>query len=695
MSEYLSPGVYVEELEGVKTIEGVSTSTAGFAGVTNRGPTSGPPTLVTSFPEFQRFFGGYFDFGPTFLNHRYMPFAVEGFFNNGGKRLYVSRVAASGAGAPTAASTVATGGMITRLASGVIVDAATAAATLITLRGVQNGTVIRFVMNKEGVTYSSADITVTGFTPATGEVTFAPGVTIAPAGPTEFEASLTTVLTNTDSINMGGANPGTLTTLAAITDPRQNTFTISAKDPGSWGKQITVQVTHTPGGRSEVDAHLSAGADTSTVRLKSAAGFYADAWVELNMPSGKRYRRVRAVNGNAITVWGESITAAQIPAGTEVVVCEFRITATYAGVVETFTGLTLEQVPGKYFIDVVNNSSNLLSLTWPGAPAAGARPPLLIPSAADGLTITLGTGGSDGNAPLAADYRGTTTGTGLHTGIKALEDIDQISIIAAPGATDQLVQNALIEQCERLKYRFAILDPAPKAGDAAPLPPDVLKQRQQYDTKYAALYYPRVMAYDPIAGADIPTPPSGHVAGIYARTDIDLGVHVAPANQVVRGIEGLELIINKENQDILNPMMVNVIRDFGEEGRGIRVWGARCTTSDSEWKYVPVRRLFIFLEKSLDVGTQWVVFLPNDEPMWERVKQAVTDFLTTVWRDGALQGTKPEQAFFVKVDRTTMTQNDIDNGRLIMIIGVAPVKPAEFVIIRIGQWAGGSQVTEQ
>jgi uncharacterized protein len=140
---------------------------------------------------------------------------------------------------------------------------------------------------------------------------------------------------------------------------------------------------------------------------------------------------------------------------------------------------------------------------------------------------------------------------------------------------------------------------------------------------------------------------------------------------------------------------VNVIRDFGEEGRGIRVWGARCVTRDSEWKYVPVRRLFIFLEDSLDQGTQWVVFLPNDEPLWERVKQAVTDFLTTVWRGGALQGTKAEEAFFVKVDRTTMTQNDIDNGRLIMIIGVAPVKPAEFVIIRIGQWTGGGQVTEQ
>jgi Bacteriophage tail sheath protein len=306
-------------------------------------------------------------------------------------------------------------------------------------------------------------------------------------------------------------------------------------------------------------------------------------------------------------------------------------------------------------------------------------------------------GGTDGNAPTAVDYRGTTTAAGLHTGIKSLEDIDQISIIAAPGATDQIVQNALIEQCERLKDRFAILDPAPKAGNQAPQPTDVLNQRALYDTKYAAIYYPRLIVEDPtdpLGVAEVRIPPSGHMAGIYARTDIDLGVHVAPANQVVRGILDLELIINKETQDILNPKNINVIRDFRSDGRGIRVWGARCVTSDTEWKYVPVRRLFIFMEESLAEGTQWVVFLPNDEPLWERVKQSVENFLTRLWRDGALQGAKPEQAYFVKVDRTTMTQDDIDNGRLIMIIGVAPVKPAEFVIIRIGQWTGGTEVTE-
>lgn len=696
MPEYLAPGVYVEEIDAIKTIEGVSTSTTGFAGVTRRGPVEGPPTLVTSFAEFQRSFGGYFDFGPTFLNHRYMPFAVDGFFTNGGKRLYVSRVAATGAGAPTAASTIATGGMITRLSAGqdVPADPATASIAVATLRGIQVGTLIRLVMTKEGVTYTSNDLTPTAITPATNTVSFVAGVTITPAGPPSFEASRTTVLTISDGVSTAGVDTGVITPLGTITTGRTPTFMISAADPGGWGREIVVQVSHEVGGRAEVSAHLLAGANTSTFRLTTAAGFYVDAWVELNLPAGKRYRRVRSIDGTAITVWGQSITALQIPAGTEVVVCEFRVLASYQGVVEQFGGLTLEPVPGKSFIDVINNGSKLISVSWPAPPAVGQLHPLMIPSAADGLTIVLGTGGSEGNPPTALDYRGTTTAGGLHTGIKALEDIDQVSIIAAPGATDQLVQNALIEQCERLKDRFAILDPAPKGGNQAPLPSDILNQRSLYDTKYAALYYPRLMLFDPIANQNIPGPPSGHMAGIYARTDIELGVHVAPANQVVRGITDLELTINKENQDILNPKNVNVIRDFRADGRGLRVWGARCITSDTEWKYVPVRRLFIFLEESLDEGTQWVVFLPNDEPLWERVKQSVENFLTRVWRDGALQGAKPEEAYFVKVDRTTMTQDDIDNGRLIMIIGVAAVKPAEFVIIRIGQWSGGSQVTE-
>jgi phage tail sheath protein FI len=192
--------------------------------------------------------------------------------------------------------------------------------------------------------------------------------------------------------------------------------------------------------------------------------------------------------------------------------------------------------------------------------------------------------------------------------------------------------------------------------------------------------------------ADFPIPPAGHIQGVYARTDIDRGVHKAPANEVVRGILGLQRIINKGEQDILNPypVNINVIRDFRPNNRGIRVWGGRVITSDSDFKYVNVRRLLIFIEKSIDIGLQWVVFEPNAEPLWARVIRSISNFLTVVWRNGALEGTKREEAYFVKCDRTTMTQTDIDSGRLIVIVGVAPVKPSEFVIVRIGLWTAHS-----
>lgn len=182
------------------------------------------------------------------------------------------------------------------------------------------------------------------------------------------------------------------------------------------------------------------------------------------------------------------------------------------------------------------------------------------------------------------------------------------------------------------------------------------------------------------------------MAGIYARTDIGRGVFKAPANETVRGIVGLEFQITKDEQSILNPRGVNVIRKF--PGRGIRVWGARTLSSDPLWKYINVRRLFLFLEESIDEGTQWVVFEPNDQKLWARVRTTITGFLTTQWKEGALMGSTPDEAFFVKCDETTMTQDEIDNGRLICIIGVAPVKPAEFVIFRIAQWRSGSEIAE-
>jgi phage tail sheath protein FI len=305
-------------------------------------------------------------------------------------------------------------------------------------------------------------------------------------------------------------------------------------------------------------------------------------------------------------------------------------------------------------------------------------------------------GGNDSVATLTDDiYTGQDdVDPEKRTGLFTFVNVDEISIVSVPGRTSPVIQGALIDFCENNRYCFAVLD--------GPVPPtvwltsndslaDVQAQRQQFDTKYAALYHPWLLIEDPFPInlakiSNYPVPPSGHVIGVYARTDVERGVHKAPANEVVSGIIGLQRIINKPEQDILNPypVNINVIRDFRPNERGIRIWGGRVITSDTDWKYVNVRRLLIFIEKSIDRGLQWVVFEPNAEPLWARVRRTISNFLTTVWRNGGLEGTKPEEAFFVKCDRTTMTQTDIDNGKLIAVIGVAPVKPAEFVIIRIG-----------
>ncbi|HEY0078512.1 MAG TPA: phage tail sheath C-terminal domain-containing protein [Pyrinomonadaceae bacterium] len=687
MPEYLAPGVYVEEVDtGSKPIEGVSTSTAGFVGMTLRGAIEGLPSLVTSFAEFERKFGGYFNLGSAFgAAHNYLPHAVEGFFANGGKRLYIMRVVIGG-GSATSATTVAQGGLITRLAQDTSITPVGEQTKLrtVTRRGIRNGTKLMLRMIKNGVVTDSPVISVTAIDQATGVIT----VNNAPSTTVIFEAKYTTVFTDVSGLAVNTTPSASATvppTLAELPDA----FDISAKDVGSWGKSLDIRSAHESAARAEFSALLN----TNDIQMKSAAGFYVGAWVEIDNGTTKRYRKVTALNGTMITVDGPALAAADLPANTIISTCEFRLTVSYGGTSEDYSGLTLENIPGRFYRDIINNSSSLITV---GPPLNGTHP-FAFPSGSNGTQTVLGTGGSDGSgAPSDFDYKGTDGGPGKRRGIKALEDIDQISIIAAPGQTSQVVQGALIEQCERLKDRFAILDPRPKAGNVAPDMNDIQSQRSLYDTKYAAIYYPRIMVSDPLSQTDMPVPPSGHVAGIYARTDIERGVHKAPANEVIRGITGLELKLNKEEQDILNPspVNINVLRDFRSTGRGLRVWGARCITSDPDWKYVNVRRLFIFIEESIDEGTQWVVFEPNDEPLWERVRRTVTAFLTNVWRDGALQGKTPEEAFFVKCDRTTMTQADIDNGRLIVLVGIAPVRPAEFVIFRIGQWVGGSSVDE-
>jgi phage tail sheath protein FI len=286
---------------------------------------------------------------------------------------------------------------------------------------------------------------------------------------------------------------------------------------------------------------------------------------------------------------------------------------------------------------------------------------------------------------------------GERTGFGGLEALDDVRLLVCPDVVAgydgspgereriKMIQEAMIAHCEKARYRFAVLDTPPglNAQQTAEW-----RQYVNFDSSFAALYYPWIRVAD-LSGEGSTTkliPPSGHLVGIYNRTDSERGVHKAPANETILGAIDLELHISKGEQDVLNPMGVNCIRSF--PGRGIRVWGARTLSSDGAWRYVNVRRLFIMVEASLDAGMQWVVFEPNDRNLWAKVRRDARAFLKTIWMGGALFGNTPEEAFYVKCDDELNPPEIRDLGQLIIEVGLAPVKPAEFVIFRLTQWAG-------
>lgn len=296
-------------------------------------------------------------------------------------------------------------------------------------------------------------------------------------------------------------------------------------------------------------------------------------------------------------------------------------------------------------------------------------------------------------SPSASEFRGDVS---ERKGVEGLEVLDDVTMVVVPDLMTTMpgekidldmvkgVQTMMIAHCERMGDRVAILDAPPDLN-----PQEVKRWRMDiagFDTSYAAMYYPWIKILDSSTDSVVKMPSSGHIAGLWARNDNTRGVHKAPANEVVAGAIGLAYQTTKGEQDTLNPIGVNCIRAF--PGRGIRVWGARTLSSDPAWRYINVRRLFNYVEKSIENGTQWVVFEPNDRKLWARVNRDVTSFLRMTWRDGALFGSAPSEAFYVKVDDELNPSESRDLGRLIIEIGLAPVKPAEFVIFRISQWAG-------
>ncbi len=424
------------------------------------------------------------------------------------------------------------------------------------------------------------------------------------------------------------------------------------------------------GARAIAQAALPAAADGGVETLRI-----------LSLPDVEGQMTVEVTENPVIKTDGDG---GEKPAGEREPTYKITISAP-GGASEDFDGLTLKK--GRNNIATkINAASKLVRIEETGgslpeaqrAPAPGKY--VLSPPSVSADKIE------------ASDFAGDVA---KRRGIGGLAAVDEITMIAVPdlwtisqngnGKVVKDLQGKLIAHCETAGDRMAILD-APNGM----LPQDVLDWRMNdagYDSKYAALYWPWVEVMSPLTNKPLTIPPSGHVAGVWCRTDATRGVHKAPANEVTLGANSVAFQVTQAEQGSLNKAGINCIRSF--PGRGIRIWGARTLSSDPEWRYINVRRLFNYVSESIMQGTQWSVFEPNDQKLWIQLRIAASSFLTRTWREGALFGSSPDQAFFVKCDEETNPPDVIEAGQVVCEIGIAPVKPAEFVIFRLSQYADG------
>jgi len=613
MPQYLSPGVYVEEVDrGSKPIEGVGTAVAAFIGFTEKGPREAQ--LVTNWEQYRTIYG-------DFIEGAYLPTSIYGYFLNGGTRAYIMRV--------SPAITVPQGNG----------------------RAALEVTPLLSAGSSDGLAVSVSE----GSKPGRYKVNIQRGDT------TETFDDLSSDKTDKAARYIENV----------VNDPSKGSKLVRVHDIS--GKQAD------PTARSPKPGSYSfTSGDLPAPGIRMSARTSPDALVLELKPA-------RGVT-NTLTV-----EVADISDQAEL----FKLLVKTAEAEESFD-VSFAKGP-QYVETVVNNArtgSKLVratDLSGDSALSASDRRP-----ATDTSTL-LGSDQSKAGSVNSSDFTGDVS---TRSGVGGLEALDDVTMVSMPdlmglylkGQIDmkqvQVVQTAMMNHCEKMRNRVAILD----------CPPDMTPQQirnwrmneANYDSKYAALYYPWIEIDNPVAkGKTMFSPPSGHMAGIWARNDAERGVHKAPANEIVRGSIGLERQLTMGEQDGLNPEGINCIRAF--PGRGIRVWGARTLSSDPSWRYLNVRRLFNFLEASIDRGTQWVVFEPNDMDLWQRIKRDVNAFLYQVWMSGALFGATADQAYFVKCDDETNPPATIDAGMVLTEIGVAPVKPAEFVVFRIGQLVSGGE----
>jgi uncharacterized protein len=645
MLVYKTPGVYIEELPATGPIAGVGTSVAAFVGPAQAGPLF-TPTKITNPTQFRTLFGDYLT-APRF----YMAYGVRGFFENGGTVAYVVRVG-------------------------------TAQRAFLELddRGGAGGKAVRVEALQEGaagnnlqVTVADAQVVAAGNNARVRKARFA----IASAA--------------ADSVKLQSAadaaqfRPGDVITIdgtaerVAIDRVRTDELLLAANlaaGPYAAGQFVRI-------------ANLVV--NQKTFRVENNAGIEPGSVIQLDQGGNQDTVVVEAVNNEFVTLAGAGLTKpfglAQGDADVVVTSLEFSLVVSrpVPPLTENFLKLSMDPRHSRYYRRVVNSA--LVAVTPPPVPSVQPPPgnrPLV------GGPTNLAGGANDNLAALGLNH--------FQAGLAALEKVDDVNLVCMPDRTDTGGQGALVAHCEKMGDRFGLLDSAfnaPPFGAGS-----VLGQRAAVESArgYAALYYPWVQINDPASATGEDTlliPPSGHLAGIYARSDTERGVHKAPANELIRGVVGLERVLDDVEQGELNVEGVNVLRIFPGKARP-NVWGARTTAPKDEtaWRYVNVRRLFLFVEESIKVGIRWAVFEPNDLSLWKKLHRTLTEFLTRVWRSGALFGATADQAFYVKIDEELNPASVRALGQVIIEIGLAPVRPAEFVIVRIGMWEGGAEVSE-
>jgi len=651
------PGVYIEEFAPAAPIAGIGTNTAAFVGTALSGPI-GTPQLVQSWDEFVAVFGGFATEAPD----TYLAPAVYGFFLNGGTTCYIIRAGVGVMAFANLPSRQSGGNPQPALVATARVEGT--AGNALSLQVIESS---RLTSRLARVNSTATSLAVHLATEAVSAVSGTDARDITVVSTTGFAPGDRVVFT------LGGANPEPAV-IDLVTAPDR----LKLRAPLSGTNFDAVRSADLIAGQREFRVDVPSG-----VLLSQALP--AGSLISLSLSTPAELRTVDSTSADTIRIaqaLGSTHALADPTNLPQVTSLEFNlvVTDTSTGDSETFTELSMNPIhPGYWKTAALSTRIRLAVPPSPPLPTpADPRP--------NAGTFALSGGTADDRAAAWAGIRTNPNGY-----LDLFKPIVDISLVAIPGATDTATQQAVVAHCEGLRNRFGILDSVMDAN-----PHDQIETQRESVTSelgYVALYYPWIVALNPKTGNNDTWPPSGHIAGCYARTDAQRGVHKAPANANIRGSLRLERLMTDEQQGRLNLRGINVLRTFPGQGQPL-VWGARTTASNTNWQYVNIRRLFIFLEGSIQQGIRGSVFEPNNTSLWQKLKRTIGAFLTQQWRDGALFGARVEDAFYVRIDEVLNPDSERALGRLTIEIGVRPSYPAEFIIVRIGIWQGGSSVSE-